>query len=62
VPIITSMMLHHDAKTFVVVTANPPQAEPAPAPRPLRALAGVALAGLAPLLVEAVVGASRRPR
>ncbi len=62
-PIITSMELHYDPQTFVVFTANPPRPEPGPARRPIApALAAVAVAGLAPRLLEALLGASRRPR
>ena len=61
-PIITSMMLHYDPKTFVVSTADPrPAALPAVAETSLtRTLAGVAAAGLATRLVGLAL--SRRPR
>jgi hypothetical protein len=62
VPIITSTMLYHDPTSFVVFTTTPPRPEPASAPSPAVAVAAVVAAGLAPRLLEALLGASRRPR
>lgn len=65
VPIITSTMLHHDPKTFVVSFAEPPRPDRVAAAAPTagqplgRVLAGLAAAGLATRLVEAVVGLRR---
>ena len=62
-PIITSTMLHHDPKTFVVWTTDPRPVAPAitlSEPSLARTLAGVAAAGLATRVLELAL--SRRPR
>jgi hypothetical protein len=63
VPIITTtMLLHYDPQTFVITTSAPQPKDDAPAMPLVPALAGLAAAGLAPLVVEALAAVSRRRR